>query len=345
MSDTLYRQWLILKMIPRYPMKIDTRMVLTRLHDQGIKATMRSVQRDFRRLEAVFPLVCDEHKPPGWSYGKDANGFEIPNMDPHAALTFRLVGEFLSSMLPPATLAYLKPYVKRAREVLEAETRTTLRTWPKKIRVIPRWQTLKPPDVKPEVVEAVYRAVLNRRKMKVLYCKRGEREAEEYQTNPQALVFRDRFAYLICSLFKYENPVQLVLHRMEKAEVVDEPAKELKGFDLDEYIKEGEMGFRLGDKPIPLKVLFDRKAAAVLFEAPVSRDQKLEEVEDEDGDDKGDKVLLKATVPDTVLMRAWLLSYGEFARVLAPKALVDWFRKTVEVMAEGYRKAVGGRIG
>lgn len=65
MSDTLLRQWNILRLIPRQPGKISTREIKNKLQSQGFDVHIRTIQRDLEKLSAIWGLVCDEHKPGG----------------------------------------------------------------------------------------------------------------------------------------------------------------------------------------------------------------------------------------------------------------------------------------
>jgi predicted DNA-binding transcriptional regulator YafY len=117
--DTLYRHWLILRMIPRRT-RISTTEIRERLKSgYGIETTLRTIQRDLITLEASeFPLECDNNRPAGWSWSKDAPAFDIPNMDPVTALTFKLAEKHVARMMPHGVMSALKPYIKAADERL-----------------------------------------------------------------------------------------------------------------------------------------------------------------------------------------------------------------------------------
>jgi predicted DNA-binding transcriptional regulator YafY len=71
-SDALHRQWLMLRLIPRAPRKIDSAGLESALREQGQHIDRRSIQRDLHKLSALFPIVCDDsHKPFGWSWMRD----------------------------------------------------------------------------------------------------------------------------------------------------------------------------------------------------------------------------------------------------------------------------------
>ena len=330
MPDTIYRQWLMLNAIPHAPRKIDTATIERRLADKGFKVTRRSIQRDLIALSTVFPLACDDRsKPYGWSWLKNADIMDIPGMDPHTAVTFRLVGDFMSPLLPRSTMDFLKPHLDRAKKVLSAIPDMELSAWPGKVRIIPSGHPLIPCEIDPSVLRVVYDALLSRRKFKTTYRVRGAKENKNYDVNPLGLVIRAGVIYLVCTLWTYDNPVQLVLHRMLSAEITDEPASSLSGFNLDEYIKTGGFGFRLDEKPLKVVLKFTKQSAIHLLETPLSKNQKAEE--------KGDYLIVRATVPDTLFLRRWLLGFGDEVEVLGPKALRTDFASITDRAARIYQ--------
>jgi len=121
MSDTLMRQWQMLRMIPRHPLKILTPDLIQRLADEGFETTQRTIQRDLIRLSDIYPLTCDERgKPFGWSWMADADVMDIPGMDSHTALAFWLAEQHLETLLPKATLRQLQAHFKTAASVLDS---------------------------------------------------------------------------------------------------------------------------------------------------------------------------------------------------------------------------------
>ena len=136
-------------------------------------------------------------------------------MDPHTALSFRLVRDFLLPLIPRSTLSALEPHFRRAEKVLSSLPETGIKEWPGKVRIIPQGQPLIPADIKPEVLEVVYDAMLQKRRFLVNYKRRGEDKMKSFEVNPLGLVFRGGVVYLVCAAWEYEEPIQLVLHRIE----------------------------------------------------------------------------------------------------------------------------------
>lgn len=91
-QDALFRQWHMLRLMPRYPHKITVQDVRRHLEGEGFEITERSIQRDLNELSCSFPLCCDSReKPYGWSWQKDAESFDLPGLTIPEALTLSMV--------------------------------------------------------------------------------------------------------------------------------------------------------------------------------------------------------------------------------------------------------------
>jgi len=328
MPDTLFRQWLMLQEIPRYPRKVDTGTIKQHLRDRGYEISHRSIQRDLIKLSSIFPLVRDDNKPAGWSWARNGEVRDIPGMDPHTALTFDLVKRYMADKLPVSTLRFIEPHLKRAVEVLKGIPGKKLKSWTDRVRVIQRGMPMLPAELNPDVLGVVYDALLDEVQFIAQYRPRQKDRIQTYTINPLGLVFRENIVYLVCTLWEYEDVVQFALHRMLSAELTDEVAKVPDGFDLDQYIEKGEFAFLVSEKPLKLRVKIQKYAAFSLRETPVSKDQKIIE--------KDDHVILSATVPDTVFLRNWILGMGSHAEVLSPKKLRKEFADQTRRMAQNY---------
>ncbi len=330
MSDTVLRHWMMLRHLPRYPRKIDAAGLADVLADAGYEVSRRSIERDLHKLSAVFPIVCDDqHKPYGWSWLATAAAFDLPAMDVHAALAFRMAAEHLRGLLPEVTRGYLEPHFLRAQAVLDSQDDNALSRWPDKVRVVPPGQPLLPPAIGREVLENVQAGLLAERQLSVVYRKRGETEPRTYIAHPQALVWRDAVGYLLVTLWDYGDLKQLVLHRMESVAILDAPRRALPDFAVDEEIASGSVDFLLTGGLVLVEALFDPLVAVRVRETPVAANQQLEDQPD-------GRVLLRATLLDTVQLRAWLRSYGEFVEVLAPPDLRASLADSARAMVARY---------
>src|ERR1035438_739292 len=186
MSDTLLRQWELLRAIPRAPRKIDVAALMTKLETAGYKTTKRSIQRDLNLLSGVFPLICDDRSQTfGWSWSGDAPTFDLPAMDGPTALTVRLIEQFIPTLLPPTIRELFAPQFARARAVLNANPDNALRQWADCVRVVPREMPLLAPKFDNDAVRVVYDALLAGRRFASNYRSRANEtdEVKTYEVN------------------------------------------------------------------------------------------------------------------------------------------------------------------
>lgn len=332
-AESIFRHWSILRLLPRAPRKIDTASIERTLGQQGIRVSRRSIQRDLESLGRHFvSLRCDDRsKPYGWSWEGSTPLLEIPGMDVLSAVTFELLQQHGEHILPRATVHALKPYQQRAREVLAQNPDAKMSRWPKKVRVIPHGLAFEAPKVPIPLLECVYTALLEERRVSVRYRPRGAEAASDYEVSPLGLVVRNGALILVATFWDYENVNQMLLHRMSHAEPVDKPVRRPRSFDLDAYIADGHIAFRKGERPLRLKALVDERIAVGLDETPISRDQTLRPTGDRNWQ------TLTATVPDTIALRTWLRGHGALVEVLAPKRLRNELARDAAALAERYR--------
>jgi len=318
MSPTILRQWKMLSFIPAYPIKITATELADSLAAEGLDATDRTVQRDLIKLATLFSpmLACDKRsKPFGWSWRNRSPFMSESNMDSHVALTFWLVNQHLKPLLPKTTLMKLEPQFKAATEVLNrVATNKGTPGWRKKVRVLPQGPDLLVASINEDVQKHVYTALLLNRKMMVGYTPRsGEHKA--YDIHPLGLIFKGGTGYLACSIRDYQDVRLLVLHRINSATIMDIPSSTPKGFNLDDYIKSGDMAFQ-SQGVVAFQALFTKEAVLSLREHTLSEDQTI--TEHHDG-----RFLLTATIQNTYDLRFWLLGFGAQLEVLEPKIMRD----------------------
>jgi len=312
--ETLLRQWAMLRFIPRHPRRIDTGRLRAELQKQGYEITLRTIQRDLNKLSAVLPLVCDQSKPQGWWWQADADLLEIPGIDAQAALVFKMAEQHLGQVLPKSTLDALTPWFKAAGGVLQSQMEGA-GTWLDKVRIIPRGQPLLPPAVDPAVQAAVVQAVFEGKRLAITYTPHGVPEPKEYEVNPIALVQRDHLLYIVCTLWDYKNPMLLVMHRIRSAMVLEKASYWPEGFDLDDYIHQGGLGYRIGP-PIEIDAFISTSVASILIETPLAEDQRLDKLPDS-------SYRLRATVADTKELRNWLRGFGAAVQLHFPTGFLD----------------------
>ncbi len=331
MMDSLLRQWTMLRHIPRHPRGISAPRLHDRLHSEGYRVSLRTVQRDLNTLSSAFALTAETGSgEQRWSWAPEAPVLEIPGLSPAAALAFRLAELHLTPLMAPEALRALRPHFEAAKHVL-TQSRSQLAHWPQRVRVLPRSQPLLAPTVDPLAYDAVGQALLEGRQLYIHYRPRSRGSAlQAYRAHPLGLVVRDPVSYLVATLRDYSDVRQLALHRIEAAELLDEPVVPPAGFDLDAYIHE-QRAFDLPEQeaPVALHLAINSGVASHLAEAPLATDQTLEAR----GDGTWD---LRATVPLTAQLRWWLLGFGRGVRVIEPPTLREEIAAELRAAAAAY---------
>lgn len=328
---TLKRHWAMLRMIPRYPATIKTSELKSKLDEDGLAVSERTIQRDLSTLSNAFPLLADELKKPfRWSWQKDAPQLDIPGLDTAEALTLVMVEQHLASLLPPATMARLQPHFGAAHDTLKRlPGKVASRSWPDKIRVIAPTQALIAPSIRDEVQKAVYQALLAERQLAVRYLPRGRDKSKEGTVHPLAIVQRGVVTYLVCTFYAFEDLRLLPLHRISKAEILDEASTRPEGFSIDAEIARGLLGFE-ASKTARIVVDFHEGSGEHLYETPLKKDQILERRAD-------DVLRLSAEVPLSNELVWWLLGFGGRVEVLEPPELRTRIATEVRAAAAHYR--------
>jgi len=329
-ADTLYRQWVMLSRIPRQPRKITVSELKSILVGEGYTVTTRTIQRDLEKLSSSFPLSNDsEGRTNYWYWIKEAAVQDLPGMDPVTALAFEMAESYLKPLLPQVTIDLLQPYFYRAREVLSDHSGSILRSWPGKVEVIDRGPILHKPVIKPEIQQVIYQSLLEETTINARYQPRESESAKDYLMHPLGIVSRMGVLYLVCTLWDYNNPKQFALHRFVSAEKSNQPYQN-NNFNLHTYTEdELQFSYPTNQDPIHLKVLFEKRIAQHLAETPLSQDQQL--TLQDDG-----RILLEATVTETLDLRWWLQGFADNIEVLEPLTMRNKFKEIAVKLTELY---------
>jgi predicted DNA-binding transcriptional regulator YafY len=336
-QDALFRQWHMLRRVPRYPQKITVQDIRRGLVESGFDITERSIQRDLNELSEVFPLLCDDReKPFGWSWQKDAASFDLPGLSVPEALTLVMAEQHLRDLLPAPMVDQLQPYFKSARKRLDVEpTPHRGRSWLDKVRSVPPTQPLLPPKIDEAVQHVISEALLYEKQVSIRYRKREKKTAVEYRIHPLALIQRGPMLYLYCRIFDYEDARMLAINRIQSAELLEDRAVYPKDFSIDRQADLGTWGFGSGET-IKVELIFQAGYGDHLFETPLSKDQVIEALPD-------DELRVTATVADTPQLKWWLLGFGEGVEVVGPSALRDHIGATALELFRLYERPLNER--
>lgn len=331
--NTFVRYFHILSLLRPHPRRLSIAQIMTALESRGADLRgRRTIERDLEKLSEHFPIDCDENRPQGWCWAKDA-AIILPGMDLNTALTFRLMKEFMQPLIPTACLSAAERHFSEAGRILNSDRNGYHQSWLEKVQVISRGQPLIPPTVSNDVLDCVYEALFNERQLLATYDRRSGERMTDCKVNPLGLVFVNKSLYLVCTLWDYDDIKQLALHRFTSAKLLETPAREIEGFSLEKYVKDQrEFDFPLNSGEIKLEAVFSNEAAHHLNETPLSKDQVIKKKSDSE-------VVLSATVADTAQLRWWLLGFGDQVEIMKPKKLRDEMVETVRGMLANYKIA------
>ena len=329
MNDTLMRQWAMLRLIPRFPRRIDTPTIHSQLLGQGTAVSLRTVQRDLNSLATTFPLDFDESKPQGWCWQEGASQLEIPSMDAHAALTFSLVEQYMQNMLPRSTLSQMAPWFNAAEGVANSQV-SSVSKWRDKLRVIPHTLNKVPAQIDPVIQATIYNGLLYETQIQVTYRAISSGvEAKTYPVHPLGLVVMEQVVYLVCTVKDYQDARFLALHRIDNADQLEVPVVRPTGFDIDEFILR-EFGIRIGKEPFSLVLRVRGVLTKYLAETPISTSQIMTSIDDE-------WTRIEVVIQDTVQLRNWIRSLGTDAIIERPKFLQEEFQREYESLLTQYK--------
>jgi predicted DNA-binding transcriptional regulator YafY len=330
--DTLYRQWQMLRLIPRYPNMASTQSIHQRLKDSGYATTDRTVARDLDGLSSIFGYSCEEDgRAKLWFWPQGMRMMDIPGMEPNAALAWLMSRGYLEKALPPAAIQHLQPYFERAQEILSSTRGLKQGRWTRLFRVSRRGPLLSAPAVDEAVFETTCQALVEQCCIDAKYQGRGAQAPKDLLLHPQALVFRHGIYYLVAIAGDYETPVHFALHRFTAAAIISRKRKQPVGMDIDAYV---EKSFRYPNSPkqLNLRMRVTRDVAAHLAERQLSENQSLNYFQDDAWAE------VTASVDDTAELRWWLLGFGDQVIVDAPQALRNELRQTIQQMAGHYEE-------
>lgn len=313
--ETLLRQWQTLRLIPRHPRKITASEVMTQLAAEGYSVGKRTVERDLQALSGVFPLVSDERSRPfGWSWERDAAGFDLPGMSVSESLTAIMAQEHLRSVMPASTLAQMAPYFLQAEQKLNALSgHSSLAEWFNKVRIIPPTQPLLAPQLDESILSTLQEGLLQNRQCQISYLRRGIEAVAEYPVHPLGIVQRGVLLYLVCTIKTYPDLKILAIHRVQSVTLLDASINPPDGFNLDDYLATGAFGWR-ANHAIEFEAIFSVDAGNHLYETPLSSDQTIEVLDD-------GRLRVAATIQYTQQLLWWILGFAGEVEVVSPAEL------------------------
>ena len=280
---------------------------------EEFSVTKRTLYRDLKALgDAGYPLCSEIIE--GTTYWKLEPSFKsVPpvtfTLDELMALYFSR--KLIASPGRSPFGAEIESALKKIESSLPAKQIARL----EKIEEMftPLVKASKKKDLNKGVFETVQWALLNQNILKLEYKPRKGNQAFSFEVHPYSLLFYKGEFYILC-LVPGKGMRHFVLEGVKKAERMKERFEIPEDFSIPEFLKVPFGMFH--EKPISVKVIFDKELSDYIRRKACHPSQKIKELKD-------GRILLSMKASGKEEIKAWILSFGAKAEVLSPKSLRD----------------------
>jgi proteasome accessory factor B len=182
-----------------------------------------------------------------------------------------------------------------------------------------------------ELFEAVSQAVLRSQELEFQYHKLGGRGHEPRRVQPYHLGCIEMQWYLFAFDLDRQQMRTFVLGRMKEVHSTGKRFTRPADFSMTKHLGDSFGVFSAEGKPQEIRIRFDSFAARLVRERRWHASQKIKELD-------GGEIELTLKLGNLTEIQRWVLSWGEHARVVAPKELRSRVARTVETMSKTYRE-------
>ena len=170
-------------------------------------------------------------------------------------------------------------------------------------------------------------AAINKKICSVIYKAAYSEKPKRYSIMPYFLLLHRGAFYGIVYQPNHKSYIHLLIHRIQKIDVLDKSFQRDQKFKLDEFISTA-----LGvwhDKPEKVRIKFHSDVATRVAERIWQKDQKIEKQND-------NSIILELNVAVSYELVAWILRWGSFAEVLSPPKLIEMIKTEVKNLNKIY---------
>lgn len=324
-NSELIRQWQILQLIDATPTGVSVRRLAAK---QNVH--QRTIRRDLEALEqAGFPIYCDRdngtalYKFNSRPFRKlERAGLNLSEMcalymsksmlEALATLPFRDHLASAIAKLEETLPERVRGFLDRLPSVLQAKSEPRKRRDERRLR-----------DIMPRILDTA----LNHKRVRMTYHSFSSRRQKEYVIDPLRLAYAQGGVYLLAFVPEYGQVRTFAVERIRTYAETGEHFDPTKRTLTDKPFK-NSIGVHTGDAS-RVEIEFDASVAAYVTERDWHSSQRVE-----DRPDGSVKVILDVCVDPA--LRSWILSFGPYARVVAPRALAEEILEELEEAREKY---------
>lgn len=311
--------------------------LLTRFNPTGDKAKSRAklLEQDLLSLYSLFGdnSMC---RMPAWEEGSIAGktpkyylhpNFTLDSYDNENLFFWEMLDKFTANYLPKDIHNTLTAKITNVKNHQNLQYQASnLGQWKHHLFTLP--SLLLAPKYDDTIINTIHQVIIDEKRLKIRYIAKWQTEPCTRWIYPKGIVFIDNMMYLT-GFYKVDEHISTTqkeyldanrnyaIIRIQSAEIMDEPIPDwVKNFNLAELSQQGVLEPHLTQrgKRITLKLKINHFAAQHLSERPLSDNQTLEPIDD-------NKLLLTATVMNTLRLEDWLISMSHMSEVIEPTAL------------------------
>jgi predicted DNA-binding transcriptional regulator YafY len=310
------RQWTILREIERARTSGVTIDALATL----CGVTTRTIRRDLQALEeAGFPIYDDRSHDDGrtrWTI----NGQAFKGLSTGLTLSELCALYFSRTLLESLAGTPFREELERAFDKLAASLTPHMRGF---LDQLPQVIATKPDPLRrsaghdearqQQIVARALDATLHHRQAMLTYYSRSSERTKSYLVHPYRLAYAQGGLYLLAHVPEYREVRTFAVERIDELTLLDERFEPADDLPSDAFPH--SLGVHSGP-PEHVAMEFDRRVADYVRARQWHQSQAF--VERADG-----SLELTLDVCIDQALRSWVLSFGPFARVLAPAALAQ----------------------
>lgn len=320
--DMISRQWEILKQLDIEPKYIKLKELQEEIN-KTYKVSEKTIKRDLSVLKNYFDIV---HKKNKIAFTKDG---KKPFLLSNNSFVFDISKKIIENVIPESAVSTISPYFNSRENI--ANNSENLNQLSKKIEVIYN-SPLQAPKISENILKCIYDCVLEEYKVEIKYFKDGWKNSKTYILNSLGIVIKDQIIYFVCNEDYKEYNMYLPIHRIKEAKKLNKKSRIPINFNLKEYAEKNIQRWEINEESglIYFKAEFNKDIAFIIKETPISKDQKI--IKKENGN-----IVVEAKIPDSLQLRAFLLSLGSQVKIIKPKVLRDFFKETAIKLLNLYR--------
>lgn len=328
-NTELIRQWTLLRRLAT-----ERTNTIPRL-SKDLEVTTRTIRRDLAALQAAgFPI-----------YDHTVNGTKFWRMDPKALGTLARSGinfaelsalYFSRALLECFAGSHVLEDLESALDKLEAVLSPAMKHFLDKLPRAIKVKAVRPRQSGRDgyrTTSRLLQAVMARHVMAMRYHSLSSGRDKDYVVHPYRLVYAQGALYLMAFVPAYSEIRTFAIDRIKRLSPREDTFTPVAELDGEPF--ENSLGVHRGPTS-RVQLRFRPEIAAAVQERTWHPSQQFRTRAD-------GSVVMTLDVSIDYALRAWILGFGRFVRVLAPASLVDWALDELDEAREQYADGAGAR--